>query len=199
MGGFRDIFIDSTRRVRRARAMYAKRLGRPREAEVEAARLNAAAGPGERQRFAWADRVFTVGVKRVSRFRDGKVVEVEEPQTMEQTVRANKEYFNQQEKYSAKLDDAARDEYLMALRADRELNDSAVGIFQANGGHRRNKFTRRLYRAWLAAQPRERGTMEDPLWEQHARRRERMEAEAEVDDRAAVFGGRVARRKRGLK
>lgn len=148
---------------------------------MEAARANAQAGPGEPKRFAWADRVFTAGVQRVNRYRDGEWLEVDEPQTVEQTLRANKTYLDHQQKYADQLDQAARDEYLMAMKEDKELNDSAVGILQASGGHRRNKFTRRLYRAWLAAQSSRLDAGEGPVG---------------PDDRAAVFGGRAARTRR---
>jgi len=196
MAGFRDIFKDSKRRVQEARRQYDARI----RARVEAKR---AAEAANRERQSGADPMaYSVGTavfetgsrKRRVKGPDGAPRDETVFQTVSEAMTANHGYHEEQRRTDKILDEAAKAEYETALAHDEQLNDSAVRVFTAHGGHRATKFSRRLYRAWLAAQPHEKGTMEDPLWEQHKRRKQAEEAEAE--ERAAVLGGRTKKGRR---
>lgn len=176
MAGFRDMFIDSAARRRKAREQYDRRLGLRTRLERDVAAYNATRAPGERERFVWADRVFTVGVKD-----PGALGGQETPMTVEETLRANHNYFQDQANRAKQLDEAARNEYVEAARADEQLNQDAVVLFSHGASHRRNKFVRRLYRAWLRGQ--------------HARTgRERDWIAQRADMQATACGGRTERR-----
>lgn len=197
MAGFRDIFKDSKRRVREARRQYDARIRTRLEAKRAAEAANRGRWPGaEPMAYSVGTAVFETGSrKRRVKGPDGAPRDETVFQTISEALNANHGYLEEQRRTDKILDDAAKAEYEAALAHDEQLNDSAVRVFTAHGGHRATKFSRRLYRAWLAAQPHgKKDTMEDPLRDQRTQRRQAEEAEAE--ERAAVLGGRTKKGRR---
>lgn len=185
MAGFRDIFKDSKRRVREARRQYDARIRARLEAKRAAEAANWGRQPGaDPMAYSVGTAMFETARKRRAMGPDGSPRDETGFQTISEAMNANHAYHEEQRRLDQALDIAAANEYKDALAHDEQLNDSAVRVFTAHGGHRATKFSRRLYRAWLAAQP-------------HGKAEE---AEAEMktgaEDRAAVFGGRTKKKKR---